>query len=254
MSSDKVIIFDIKGEYGHFRKFNTTTSPLTYSIPTLSAIHGMLGAILGIEREDSHGNVKEGQPYLNELFCDENCKIAIQPLSEIKRTNFPFNLLIVKSNSDFYNIKGRTQIEFEVLKNPYFRIFLNWHDGRKGELIERLRLKKYYFNPYLGLAQMTADIIYQGEEEIQSIGEDRNYIDFKTAINLSEIKSQGTPIEIEEMSEKTFQVETFPLEMGIDRTIKRYGEILVETNGDIVKAFPNDKSYQLNSGMNIQFL
>lgn len=254
MSSDSVIIFDIKGEYGHFRKFNTTTSPLTYSIPTPSAIHGMLGAILGVEREDSKGKVKEGKPYLNELFCDENCRIAIQPLLEIKRTSLPFNLLIVNSNSDFYNVKGRTQIEFEVLKDPYFRIFLSWSGERKKELIDRLRLKRFHFNPYLGLAQMTADVIYQGEEEIQPITGNKNYLDFKTAINLSEIESQETPVEIEEMSEKVFQVETFPLKMGIDRTIKRYGEILVETNGNSVKALPNDKSYQLKDGINIQFL
>ena len=48
MNSKELLIFDIRGEYGHFRKYNTTTSPLTYSIPTRTAIAGILGAILAI--------------------------------------------------------------------------------------------------------------------------------------------------------------------------------------------------------------
>ena len=61
MTSKTAIIFDVYGEYGHFRKFNTTTSPLTYSIPTPSAIFGLLGAVLGIEREDLVVHVHQGR-------------------------------------------------------------------------------------------------------------------------------------------------------------------------------------------------
>ena len=42
--------------------------------------------------------------------------------------------------------------------------------------------------------------------------------------------------------------------MQIDRTIKRYGEILVEMNGDSVKAIPNKNSFTIEKEGNIQFL
>ncbi|RMG82383.1 MAG: CRISPR-associated protein Cas5, partial [Bacteroidetes bacterium] len=66
MKPHKLLVFDISGEYGHFRKFNTTTSPLTYSFPPLPALAGLLGAILGIERETSPGVFPKGVVPVNE--------------------------------------------------------------------------------------------------------------------------------------------------------------------------------------------
>ena len=71
MNSKELLIFDIRGEYGHFRKYNTTTSPLTYSIPTRTAIAGILGAILGMEREVRDGVYPEGAVPVQEFFSKE---------------------------------------------------------------------------------------------------------------------------------------------------------------------------------------
>lgn len=259
MISKTALIFDIYGEYGHFRKFNTTTSPLTYSIPTPSAIYGLLGAVLGIEREDSHNKIREKKEHLREVFSSENASVAVRTLSEIKKVNIGFNLLNTKSDNAYFNIEnkknehGRTQIEYEILKDPKFRIYLSWDHLLKYELIERLKNKRFHFNPYLGLSQMTSNIDFVGEMELVEISE-KDYIDFNTAINLSEIQSVNSPIDINYIKERVFQVETFPLDMQIDRTIKRYGEILVEMNGDSVRAITNKYSFTIENEGNIQFL
>lgn len=253
MISKTALIFDVSGEYGHFRKFNTTTSPLTYSIPTPSAIFGLLGAVLGIEREDSHNKIREGTEHLREVFSSKNASVAVRPLSEIKKVNIGFNLLDTGSYQSFFNVTNRTQIEYEILKDPKFRIYLNWDHRLKGELIERLKNKRFHFNPYLGISQMTSNIDFVGEMELVEISE-KDYIDFNTAINLSEIQSVNSPIDIDYIKERVFQVETFPLDMQIDRTIKRYGEILVEMNGDSVRAIPNKNSFTIANEGNIQFL
>ncbi|GGE27262.1 type I-B CRISPR-associated protein Cas5b [Psychroflexus planctonicus] len=255
MNFKKAIIFDIYGEFGHFRKFNTTTSPLTFSLPTPSAVFGMLGAILGIEREDSQNTVNEDENHLRKVFSAENAYIAIRPISRIKKVNMAFNLLITSSSPNtFYNIKpsGRSQIEFELLKNPRFRIYLCWNHLLRNNLIERLEDKNFYFNPYLGLAQMTANIDYIGEKKLNKIIKE-DYVDFCSAINLSEIDSDN-PIDIDYMKSRVFQLETFPLEMNVDRTISRYGEVLTEMNGFNVKAVPNDKSFSIIDEGNVQFL
>ena len=57
MNYKGILIFDISSEFGHFRKYNTTTSPLSYSIPTRTAVAGILGAILGMEREIGRAHV-----------------------------------------------------------------------------------------------------------------------------------------------------------------------------------------------------
>jgi len=253
MISKKALIFDIYGEYGHFRKFNTTTSPLTYSIPTPSAIYGLLGAILGIEREDSHNKLREGFQHLREVFSSENSAVAIKPLSRINKVNIGFNLLDTGSPQSFFNVTNRTQIEYEILKNSKFRIYLNWDHLLKNELTERLKNKRFHFNPYLGISQMTANIEYVGEKDLFEISE-KDYVDFNTAINLSEIESEKTPIDIDFIKDRIVQVETFPLDMQINRQIKRYGEILVEMNGDSVRAIPNTKSFFIENEGHIQFL
>lgn len=47
----KVLAFDIWADYAHFRKFYTTTSPLTFSFPPPPTIAGILGAIYGTEKK-----------------------------------------------------------------------------------------------------------------------------------------------------------------------------------------------------------
>jgi len=253
MISKTALIFDISGEYGHFRKFNTTTSPLTYSIPTPSSIFGLLGAVLGIEREDSHNKIGEKKEHLRDVFSSKNASVAVRPLSEIKKVNIGFNLLDTGSYKSFFNVTNRTQIEYEILKDPKFRIYLSWDHRLKEELTERLKNKRFHFNPYLGISQMTADLEFVEEKELIEISE-MDYVDFNTAINLSEVQSEKAPIDIDFIKERTFQVETFPLDMQIDRTIKRYGEILVEMNGDTVRAIPNKNSFTIENEGNIQFL
>jgi CRISPR-associated protein Cas5h len=59
----KVIVFDIWGDYGHFKKFHTTASPLTFSFPPPTAVIGIVAAILGIDKENywdtfSHDNTR----------------------------------------------------------------------------------------------------------------------------------------------------------------------------------------------------
>ena len=92
MKYKELLIFDIIGEYGHFRKYNTTTSPLTYSIPTRTAIAGMLGAILGMERETSDGHYAEGFEPVQEFFSKEKSGIAVQVMQPVKKENIVLRL------------------------------------------------------------------------------------------------------------------------------------------------------------------
>ena len=48
----KSLIFDIYGDFGHFKKYYTTSSPLTFSFPPPPTIKGMLGAIGGISKTE----------------------------------------------------------------------------------------------------------------------------------------------------------------------------------------------------------
>lgn len=253
MSSKSFLIFDISGEYGHFRKFNTTTSPLTYGIPTPTAIMGVMGAILGVEREDSKGRIKKGQESLRKCFSADRTAIAIQVLNPVKRVNVGFNLLDTGAPQTFFNVTNRTQIEYELLKNPRYRIYLWWDHAEKDKLKERLQNKSYHFSPYIGLSQYTADVNWVAEKEGRLVDQ-KDYLPFQTVINVSNVNQENSPIDFNQMKNASIQVETLPIEMESNRIVRRYGEVLTENNGNTIFCIPNSKSYSLEGEGIIQLL
>jgi CRISPR-associated protein Cas5h len=253
MESKSFIIFDVSAEYGHFRKFNTTTSPLTYSIPTPSAITGLVGAILGIERENDKKTVNEHGESLRLVFSPEFTRIGIRVMSKIAKVNIGFNLLDTGSPQSFFNITNRTQIEYELLKNPSYRIYLDWNHPRRNELIQRIKSKQFHFNPYLGLSQFTTDVIWVGERVAKRI-EGNEFRPFHSAINLSLLSKEENPIDFELLNTQQIQVETIPIEMLHSRIITRYGEIMVETSGNLVRSKIGKTSYNVEEEGNIQLL
>jgi CRISPR-associated protein Cas5h len=227
-SYNKLLVFDISSEYGHFRKFNTTSSPLTYSLPPRSALSGLLGAILGIERETNTGVFGKDQISVNELFAPDVADFAIQVLHPIRKTNIGFNLLNTKKS--FFNIEQRTQIEFELLKEPKFRVFLGHSDEAIfNELAERIRVVNHHFTPYLGLSQFTATVDFVDIISMKVSTNKEDFAPINTAINLSKLASTY-PIEFQK-GNHFYSVDTFPMAMSRNRVITEYAEILIEKNG-----------------------
>lgn len=234
MQFDQVLIFDIWSEYGHFRKFNTTTSPLTYSIPTRPAIAGLLGAVLGVERELSAGKFPKGITPVSELFSKQNAGIAIQIINPVKKVSIAFNLLDTeKTASSFFNIKQRTQIEFELLKEPHFRIFAGFKEsGTLTDLTQRIKENKLHFTPYLGLSQFTATVQYKDVAKAQLLIIDAS-TEVITAVNLNHT-DQSDPVQFNRSKDFKYTSDTLPVEMQRDRIVTEYAEVIMETNGNPV--------------------
>lgn len=263
MSYKDLLIFDISSEYGHFRKFNTTTSPLTYSVPTRPAIAGLIGSIIGIERETGPNKYSEGAVPLPELLSRQNASIAVQLLAPVKKTNIGFNLISTKNFRDYFNIndkdaKGsikdtyrRTQIEFELLKNPSFRIFISWENKDLFQkLIENVKLNRTHFTPYLGLSQFTAQLKFVDVCQADLLESD-GFEEVVTAINLSKAKGND-PIQFDYEAGR-YTSDTMPIEMRADRIVTDYADVLVETNGQAIRAKLNN-IYKTEQYGNISFL
>jgi CRISPR-associated protein Cas5h len=253
IQSKKVLVFDVSSEYAHFRKFNTTTSPLTYSIPPRPALVGLLGAILGIERELSFGKFKQGTTPLADLFTKNKASIAVQILKPIQKVTIGFNLLDTeKTTSSFFNIKQRTQIEFELLKNPKFRVFVAIdNENLFIDLVSRIKENKAHFTPYLGLSQFTACLEYVGLTEVRLL-DNADFQEVITSVNLSNI-IDNNQIEFNYNSQEfKYTSDTMPVEMQSNRIVIEYAEIVMEVNGKPLKV-KSKQTYQTNYG-NILFL
>lgn len=253
MNYKEILIFDISSEYGHFRKYNTTTSPLSYSIPTRTAIAGLMGAILGMEREVADGVFPEGAIPVQEFFSKANSEIAVQIINPVKKENVAMNLINTKMS--FYDLSkaGRTQIEFELVKNVKYRIFvaLNSNEEVFTDLTERIKMKKHHFSPYLGLAQFTATIDFVDVKRAEWIeNQAKSYIDIISAVNLSKIVAEQ-PIEFDYSA--MYSANNMPIEMNRNREIQEFSEVLIEKNGLPVKA-KVENYYRVENHGNILFL
>jgi CRISPR-associated protein Cas5h len=251
MNSKELLIFDIKGEYGHFRKYNTTTSPLTYSIPTRTAIAGILGAILGMEREIRDGVYPDGVEPVQEFFSKERSDMAVQIMRPVKKENIGFNLINTKTS--FYDLTraGRTQIEFELVKDVHYRIYLAMANEYKfKELTERIQNKRHHFTPYLGLAQFTAQVDFVQRASASKVASNGEFTEIITAVNMS--KLQGEP-PVEFQREYFYSANNMPIAMNRDREVLEYSEVLIEKNGNPLRVRVSDY-YTVDGVGNILFL
>lgn len=249
-NKNAILAFELTGEYGHFRKFNTTTSPLTYSIPTKTAISGMLGAILGIQREGGDGKVPDETKRLSELFRPDRTRIAIQILNPIKKVSIGFNLLDTgKAASTFFNITNRTQIEFELLKEPKYRIFFNHSDiALQEEISSRIKNVDHHFTPYLGLSQFTASLRWAKEFEWKTASSNEEYVSIQSAVNVSRLR-KNDPILFEQFY---YSSDTMPIYLNKNRIVKEYAEVLIERNGKAIRV--NTEEYLITPFGNALFL
>lgn len=235
----KLLIFDIWGEYAHFKKPYTTTSPLTYSIPSRTSITGIIGAILGIEKNLN-----------NTTLNYSNCNIGIRLMNPVKKVLVNQNLINTKDAKMMARMKpkgGRTQIRFEKLKDVKYRIYIEIFDNASyKKLKEHLINHNPVFSLCLGLTEHIANFGFVGEYEyVEKAG---NLL-IDSAVCLENIEKHN--IEFEDGKE--YFADTYALEMKEDREVLKYGEVLLERTGQSIKV--KETSYiEVANGENIIWL
>lgn len=232
----KVLVFDVWGEFGHFRKHYTTTSPLTYSIPPRTAIAGMIGAIEGFGKDE----------YL-QYFSKENANIAVKIGRPIKKTRIAENLIDTKIAPMMSRIKTRTQIRFEVLKDTKYRIYFS-HSSEEvyNKLYSMLKEHKSVYTLCLGLSEHIANYEFIGEMEAVSELSDSER-------EIHSVIPEKELIKISFEDGKEYFSETIPIEMLPNREVTEYGKILFEKNAKCILANVNNL-WRLENGEGIIFM
>ncbi|MCD6371668.1 MAG: type I-B CRISPR-associated protein Cas5 [Candidatus Aenigmarchaeota archaeon] len=222
---DRVLVFDIWGDFAHFRRFETTTSPLTYPFPTGSAIAGLLAAILGFPRDSYYT-----------LFCRDNIEYSIRILNPIKKIVIPET--IIKTDEGFYlwDIKDkqgrRAPTPYEFVKEPKYRIYVRFKNSVFKKLYEKLKglLEDHQtvYTPYLGITEMIANFEFVDEFSavpllIKDEAKDLHSI---ARIDMSKIVPEEG---------KRYGRETVPLCMDSDRKVLEYCNVVYEVNGKSIK-------------------
>lgn len=229
-------MFDVWSEYAHFRKFFTTTSPLTFSLPPRTALCGLMGAILGFPKET----------YLNQ-FPRKKANFAVRLLNPVKKVRFSENLIDTESIKTMNIIKQHTRIKFEFLKDAKFRIYFSHTDPEiYSTARDMLSTHRCVYTPCLGISEHIANFSYIGEIPIKMV-ENTNEVSIDSVIPKDQILS------VRFETGKEYMTETLPNEMAEDRTVNEYQQFMFERNCKTISASVNHY-YEMGNDARILFM
>jgi len=215
---DKALVFDVWGDYSHFRRGYTTTSPLTYPFPTRTTLSGMIAAIRGLPRDN----------YYN-LFSKDNSAIALQIINPIKKVRITQNLIDTSTGFYLWDNNGqRTPTSFEYLKESKYRIYL-WMKENLDNFGLLLKEHKSIYTPYLGISECIMNFEYIGIFDIELHYTEGEIVEISSIIlNSNEIK-----IVLEEG--KKYGKIKIPGFMGNNRIVQDFLEMIYEESGEKIK-------------------
>lgn len=212
----EVVVFEVWGPYGLFKKPYAPMSPVSFPIPPPTAIFGMVGAIAGWSKEE----------YL-EKIKSENVAVGVRVINPVQRFRSALNLL---DTSESFRLKDerRVQIPFEFLRDPHFRI-LFWHSNREviEPLVGALEKNRPVFSPCLGLANCLAEIRYNGLMEAY-YRPGREKVEMTCVVPLN----GGRPTVHYDLSGRSITRLSLPSRMASNRKILKYQEVVIGEEGE----------------------
>lgn len=119
--------FEIYGQWAHFKRPETNNNPLTHDFITKPALLGLIGAVIGIEREE----MKLKFPLFSVGF-----KYNVILKNDIKKIAWSFTS---SKLNDKNNVEYRPKY-FEFLKDPHYIVTLYCEDNNLYEYFEKFKI------------------------------------------------------------------------------------------------------------------
>ena len=224
----KVVAFDLWGDYSHFRRFFTTSSPLTYSFPPPTAVRGIVGAFLGLDKDEY-------------LESTENLAVGVRLVSPVRRVRWGQNFIFTKGRGGKFDPtlsryrKGstqgmvRTQVKVEYLKDARFRLYVGGEDELLDDLEALLREHRTHYTVSLGLSELLADFSYKGTYMAHPLPP--GTYDLATVFPVDVLEDLSSALDVG----VKFAKERVPIYLDLDRTPLLYQDVVVEVHGRPVR-------------------
>ena len=176
----KGLQLNVEGNWAHFKKPETNNNPLTHDLITKTALIGMIGAVLGIERVE----MREKFPQLSEDFL-----YSVSLLHPVKKVSWGFS-----SRTAINPSKAGSPKYFEFLQNPKFQINLALKGVRSEKIfddfLKSIKNGESIYTPVLGWHNCPANLEFVSEGEFSKPKEG----EFRTS---AFVKSEGYKPKIE---------------------------------------------------------
>lgn len=138
----------ISGNWAHFKKPETNNNPLSHDLITKTALIGMIGAVLGIERAD-----------MKEIFrqLSEDLLYGVQLLNPVKKVSWGFT-----SKTAINPTAAGSPKYFEFLKNPNFKVSVGLKNSRSEKVFNNFKdsigKEESIYTPVLGWHNCPANL------------------------------------------------------------------------------------------------
>lgn len=152
------LLLRISGRWAHFKKPETNNNPLTHDFITKTALLGLMGAVLGVERKKMRGYFPQ---------WSDGLLYGVQVLGTVKKESWSFTLREVA------NQNNKAPRAMELLKAPDFLVALASRDESCDNALQRfaqcLEESRACYTPVLGLHNCAAqlELVQRGECALQ---------------------------------------------------------------------------------------
>ncbi len=149
----------VEGNWGHFKRPETNNNPLTHDFITKTALIGMIGAVLGYDRE-------EMKPLFPQLSNDLLYGVVLK--QPVKKISWGFT-----SRTAFKPWESGTPKYFEFLKNPSFKVIVALKNDNSKNIFnafcDSVENEDSVFTPVLGWHNCPANLSFISRNEIEKI-------------------------------------------------------------------------------------
>lgn len=159
----KGVQLEIKGNWAHFKRPETNNNPLSHDMITKTALIGMIGAVLGVERKE----MKVLYPQLS-----EDLLYNVQLLHPVKKISWGFT-----SHTAIEPTASGTPKYFEFLKDPDYLVSMALQDNRSegvyNKFVDFIKEGNALYTPVLGWHNCPAELEFVSEGDFgeEKIGE-----------------------------------------------------------------------------------
>lgn len=136
------LTFWAEGRYGQFRKPYTTTSSLTFFCIPPTAVKGLVGAVLGIDRSELHKSTLD-------------MKVGISVLTPVEKDMQCIKLLTMKKEAMFH-----FPANMEFLRNLKYELCIAWDSTKLDALETALKDHTPVYTPSLGMSEHIAKLTF----------------------------------------------------------------------------------------------
>jgi CRISPR-associated protein Cas5h len=205
-------VFEAFGPIAMFRRPYTTTSSVSYPIPTPTALAGLIAAIVGF----SNGGA-ENAGSANYWKLLQGTQLAIRLLAPLKWRTETVNYWNVKNAVKSPHI----QVKHQFIHKPHYRIYV--HGGVEEELYNHLINETFVYTPYLGVAYALAEVRYCGRYAWEPVNSDET-------VNVATVIPFIDELEIDVVNSQEVFRERIPYRLSEERALLKTLPILYQTD------------------------